>query len=340
MYIRFSHSLKALFSDFFILYAGYFLCKKVPFWSGIFSSSFYSILSPALFCIALCALSIFLYDLLVLKQNYNSTSFEGLRFAARAMKHLYNGRPMVSDIKESYPFFLLLIKLFFVPLMLQFSILNFESLRSSIPQLLQNPHAEKGWIYAFNHDYYPILLSLCFFIDTIFYLFGYLIYSPILGNTIRSVETTFLGWASALLCYPPFFMITQNFLPSRHSDYPFWLNENLTFALRCSMLLLLIIYTLATINLGWKCSNLTNRGIVSHGVYSIVRHPAYIAKNLFWWISLIPVVYIFPQSIFFLLGINLLYLIRALTEERHLKKDPDYQAYCKKVPYRFIPYVV
>lgn len=342
MHIQVSHSLKALLSDFLILFAGWILCKEMPFWSGIFTSSFYTILPIAIFCIALCTLSIFLYDLLILKQNYTSNSYAGLRYAAIFIKRLYknNDPSPAPDIKEAYPFFLLMVKLFFVPLMLQYSILNFESLRNSIPQFFNNPLSENGWIYAFNHSIYPIILSFCFFIDTFFYLFGYLIYSPILGNTIRSVETTFLGWASALLCYSPFSMITQTFLPSQHSDYPFLLNENLTFALRIAMLLLLIIYTLATINLGWKCSNLTNRGIVSHGVYSIVRHPAYIAKNLFWGLSLIPIILINPQRIFFFLGFSMLYLIRALTEERHLVKDPDYQAYCKKVPYRFIPYVI
>jgi len=33
----------------------------------------------------------------------------------------------------------------------------------------------------------------------------------------------------------------------------------------------------------------------------------------------------------------MIYTVRALTEERHLMKDPEYRAYCKKVKYRFIP---
>jgi protein-S-isoprenylcysteine O-methyltransferase Ste14 len=34
---------------------------------------------------------------------------------------------------------------------------------------------------------------------------------------------------------------------------------------------------------------------------------------------------------------SLIYYLRAVTEERHLMNDPDYQAYCRKVRYRFIP---
>ena len=35
-----------------------------------------------------------------------------------------------------------------------------------------------------------------------------------------------------------------------------------------------------------------------------------------------------------------MYYMRAITEERHLRRDPEYRAYMKKVPYRFIPGVI
>ncbi len=35
-----------------------------------------------------------------------------------------------------------------------------------------------------------------------------------------------------------------------------------------------------------------------------------------------------------------IYYARAITEERHLSRDPEYQLYMKKVPYRFIPGVL
>ena len=39
---------------------------------------------------------------------------------------------------------------------------------------------------------------------------------------------------------------------------------------------------------GIRFSNLTHRGILTHGPYAFSRHPAYLSKNLFWWISTIP----------------------------------------------------
>ena len=44
-----------------------------------------------------------------------------------------------------------------------------------------------------------------------------------------------------------------------------------------------------------------------------------------------------PVQLLYLAGWNMIYFLRAMTEERHLRADPDYRAYCEHVPYRFIP---
>ena len=134
-------------------------------------------------------------------------------------------------------------------------------------------------------------------------------------------------------------MVTE-VLPSMQQEYPVMGSGMATFFLRLIMLVLITIYTLSTVNLGWKCSNLTNRGIVSHGMYSVVRHPAYTAKNFFWLISLSPVILNKPEAALYMLGWMFIYFLRAYTEEKHLSKDPDYKAYCKKVKYRFIPKII
>ncbi|WP_430991383.1 isoprenylcysteine carboxylmethyltransferase family protein, partial [Escherichia coli] len=48
------------------------------------------------------------------------------------------------------------------------------------------------------------------------------------------------------------------------------------------------IYAWATVAFGFRFSNLTHRGILTHGPYAFSRHPAYLSKNLFWWISTVP----------------------------------------------------
>jgi protein-S-isoprenylcysteine O-methyltransferase Ste14 len=99
------------------------------------------------------------------------------------------------------------------------------------------------------------------------------------------------------------------------------------------------IYVWSTIALGFKFSNLTNRGIVTTGPYAYVRHPAYASKNTAWIIdSTFVFTNIWATLLFF--SWTTLYALRALTEERHLHKDKAYQVYADKVRYRFIPKVI
>ena len=105
--------------------------------------------------------------------------------------------------------------------------------------------------------------------------------------------------------------------------------------------MLFAVYVWASVALGFKASNLTNRGIVAKGPYKYVRHPAYASKNLSWWIMAIP--FIISQGAVAVLGMAIVtfgYFLRALTEERHLSMDPDYVEYCKKVKYMFIPGII
>ncbi|MCK5472226.1 DUF1295 domain-containing protein, partial [Candidatus Gracilibacteria bacterium] len=81
-----------------------------------------------------------------------------------------------------------------------------------------------------------------------------------------------------------------------------------------------------------------NRGIVSRGPYRFVRHPAYLAKNLAWWFEFLP--FLNPALFLSLLAWNAIYILRAFTEERHLRADPDYRKYQKKVRWKFIPRVI
>ena len=159
------------------------------------------------------------------------------------------------------------------------------------------------------------------------------------------------------MCYPPFNLATEKLIGWQQS------NDTLAFddptsvfawSLRILAIFFLVIYTSASCALGTKASNLTNRGIVSRFPYNIVRHPAYISKNLFWFCTIIPLLLVDFRVINFSLGKYLsssllilisclatmtIYFFRAITEERHLMQDPDYQEYAKKVKYRFIPFL-
>ncbi len=106
------------------------------------------------------------------------------------------------------------------------------------------------------------------------------------------------------------------------------------------------IYSRASISLGLKASNLTNRWIVTSGPYKYMRHPAYTCKNLAWWIGWLPILIVafinwdiktFIYALISLSGWSYIYYLRAKTEENHLSMDPDYIAYKKQVPNMFLP---
>jgi protein-S-isoprenylcysteine O-methyltransferase Ste14 len=114
------------------------------------------------------------------------------------------------------------------------------------------------------------------------------------------------------------------------------------------LLTLMAVYSWASVALGWKASNLTHRGIVARGPYAVVRHPAYVCKNMAWWIGSAPLVMTaFSESTLSgvatlgsVVGWTLLYALRALTEEDHLRSvDGAYAAYAAKVRYRFVPWL-
>ncbi len=213
----------------------------------------------------------------------------------------------------------LLVKFFFLPLMINFFFNNLQMLFTS------------------NLSWYPLLFISIFTMDTLIFAFGYTFEFRSLKNVVRSVEPTLLGWAVALASYPPFNGLIGQFIPWGAHDYAYFWNDTLTILFRVSILLLLILYVWATFALGAKASNLTNRGIVMKFPYSVIRHPAYVSKNLVWWLTLLPVL-----SWPFALGMlfwSFIYYLRAMTEERHLGQDAEYREYQKKVRYKFIPYV-
>jgi protein-S-isoprenylcysteine O-methyltransferase Ste14 len=155
---------------------------------------------------------------------------------------------------------------------------------------------------------------------------------------IRSTEPTAVGWLVALICYQPFWsLIGRQYLDydtappwgARFAAIP-WLYT----LWGCVILGLVAVYAWATIAFGARFSNLTHRGIITVGPYRFTKHPAYLAKNLSWWLISVPFVVDadLAQTIrrcTLLLLLNSIYYLRAKTEERHLSLDPVYVQYAR-----------
>ncbi len=104
--------------------------------------------------------------------------------------------------------------------------------------------------------------------------------------------------------------------------------------------LILSAHVYADISLGPSVANITLKKLQTKGMYSIVRHPGTVCKLCFWLVQSVfykgfwSVKYIFGYSMW-----AMIYVLRAITEERHLKKFYEYRDYMKRVRFRFIPFV-
>ena len=181
-----------------------------------------------------------------------------------------------------------------------------------------------------------------FVIDVAFATVGYMLTMKPLDAHIRSATPYAAGWAAALICYPPFILMnTGGPLDYHHgsSDWVYLAAGPPAAAWDCIGAILVgltAIYAWATIAFGLRFSNLTDRGILTHGPYAFTKHPAYLSKNLFWWIAGFPFLVTTGNPIDAIRNTALLavvsgiYYWRAKTEEWHLGADANhYRAYAE-----------
>lgn len=242
-----------------------------------------------------------------------------------------------------------LLKAFFAPFMVMALMQHVLGAIVNGLAIVAGADAQLGWLEMFNRHGYWFAMKVILFADVVVFTVGYLVEVPRLKNEIRSVDPTLLGWAAALLCYPPFNQLTGAILGSSVSDFPKFDDPMTHVALNLLLLTLMAVYASASVALGLKASNLTHRGIVARGPYALIRHPAYTTKNVAWWIGSAPFVSLaFTQSwtagamaVATVAGWTLLYVLRAVTEEDHLRSvDAEYAAYAARVRYRFVPGVI
>jgi len=171
-------------------------------------------------------------------------------------------------------------------------------------------------------------------------LVGYIFTLRVLDSHIRSTDPSLLGWAVAISCYQPFWSFWSSYYIQYEDKtaWGFWFeNFPLIYGVWGTLILLMLfVYVWASITFGLRFSNLTHRGILTHGPYRYVKHPAYLAKNISWWLIALPFLSVVSwqdglKHSLMLLALNGIYYLRAITEERHLGKDTAYRIYQEQI---------
>lgn len=220
-----------------------------------------------------------------------------------------------------------LVKAFFIPLMYLMYMSSYQYfLGVDFTVVISSARTLYDFFYEFSY-----------LVDLLFACIGYVLMMRLLDTHIRTTEPTVKGWLVALICYEPFWTLTYGTYLAYDTDnfaWGHWLESYPTlYALWASLILVfLAIYAASTVTFGLRFSNLTHRGILTNGPYRFCKHPAYVSKNISWWLIAVP--FIAEGSLLealrdclLLLGVNVIYYLRARTEERHLSWDPVYREY-------------
>lgn len=212
-----------------------------------------------------------------------------------------------------------LVKIFFTPFI-------YGSVCICLGSLLTIEHVSLK-----NIDYLFYLVGLT--IDVVIALFGYLFGTHLLNNQIKSVDESLKGWIICIICYPPF-LYFYKILLSQVDNYTWtdWAKGEWWYYPWLIMVITTwLLYWFSHAHFGVKFSNLTWRGLIDKGLYKFVKHPAYLSKNVYWWLYTVPLFGVvgmdLVQNICALMVTNLIYYFRAKTEEAHLRKFTEYQQY-------------
>lgn len=187
---------------------------------------------------------------------------------------------------------------------------------------------------------YDSAFLLLYTIDGLYATVGYILMFRLIDAHLRWTEPTLIGWAAALVCYQPFwdFFYGNYWMYATATTWGPWLSDQpvLKVTWGAAIIFLLWVYAWASVQFGCRFSNLTHRGVITNGPYRFTKHPAYVSKNLTWWLISVPWVVGASvtdalKSCLLLLVVNAIYFLRARTEERHMSRDPVYAAYCEYI---------
>jgi protein-S-isoprenylcysteine O-methyltransferase Ste14 len=226
------------------------------------------------------------------------------------------------------------VKAFFLPIMLYYLIVNTTRIG-----LIADNFAGGALEIALG------LLILGAFLDLSVAVVGYTLTCRLFDAHIRSPNGYLAAWVVTLACYYPFNEVVLEKVIDFRNDLG-WSDVILDHPLLfwpwlCAVLLLFGLHVWSKFVYGIRWSNLTHRGIVTGGPYRFTKHPDYVTKSVYFWLTAAPFLtavdgWTAVTSTVGLMAANLVYFGRARTEEWHLSHDPVYVDYAMAMNERSI----
>jgi protein-S-isoprenylcysteine O-methyltransferase Ste14 len=247
--------------------------------------------------------------------------------AERVLRNPYNRKVLLNLAMRAY----------FIPIM--------------VIQVLGNTLSNLEMINRISNDNH--ILNFLYFTATFLWLMdiinatlGYCLESRWLENRSRSIDMTVTGWVVCFCCYEPLNQVTGSFFPfapfvATHDPQALIVADvNVLIGFKMLEILFLCGHIYSDVSLGPSIVNITLKKLQTRGPYGLVRHPGTTTKLLYWLSQSIAYKQFWTLKIVYGYAMwAAIYVGRALTEERQLKKYPEYREYMKKVKYRFFPWL-
>ncbi len=229
----------------------------------------------------------------------------------------------------------LLMRAYFIPVMVE----QIIPTAMNTLDLLYRQLTDYQWLTLFF-----MLSAMLWLLDVINAAVAYTLESRWLENRSRSVDLTPGGWLVCLSVYFPLNEVTSSlftfapFVASGRIDDLLIGSVTFFYVVKVLELGIQVCHIYSDTSLGPSVANITLKKLQTRGPYALIRHPGTTTKLLLWLVQSAIYRKFWTMKVlfgYFMWGV--IYVLRALTEERHLSKFAEYQAYRKKVKYRFIP---
>jgi protein-S-isoprenylcysteine O-methyltransferase Ste14 len=225
-------------------------------------------------------------------------------------------------------------------------ILRLHYIPVMIEQVYNNVVRAMGVLDLPNYQYTvsgttALLVVILFCIDATNASIGYFWESSLTGTRFRETDPHPFHWMVVLVCYYPFIHFAGSFFPfptGVEGSQLLMDNPGFEAAINIATIIALAGMVYVTTSLGFSYSNLSYKKIQTKGLYRVVRHPGTVCKLFFFFFNIFRYKSSWNTATLLLYGVWLLiYLTRAVCEERFLRRFREYRAYMAEVRYRFIP---